>query len=180
MCSYITVFLDSQYAYPAPPTPKYDSHMPEYVRREWFYEHNGSIFPNYSPSPFNPLSTSDASKTPMGGQKFVNSSTRSVNFEGSSTYTSSPGIDSQTSGKQNEARGMSQTVHVIPETLVTGAVNVASSAINTARSVLNMIVPPKEKVSQRGTTFSSVLCIVTCNNKNRVLKLDASLNLFVL
>ncbi|KAL1518013.1 hypothetical protein ABEB36_001699 [Hypothenemus hampei] len=32
-------------------------------------------------------------------------------------------------------------VHILPESLVTGAVNVASSAINTARSVINMIRP---------------------------------------
>lgn len=32
-------------------------------------------------------------------------------------------------------------VHILPETLVSGAVNVASSAINTARSVINMIRP---------------------------------------
>lgn len=46
--------------------------------------------------------------------------------------------------RSNEAQ---QNVPMIPETLVTGAVNVASSAINTARSVLNMIVPSKEEVS---------------------------------
>lgn len=34
--------------------------------------------------------------------------------------------------------------HLIRENLVTGAVNVASSAINTAKSVLHMIVPQKE------------------------------------
>lgn len=34
-------------------------------------------------------------------------------------------------------------VHAIPENLMAGAVNVASSAISTARSVLNMIVPAK-------------------------------------
>lgn len=38
-------------------------------------------------------------------------------------------------------------VHILPENFVTGAVNVASSAINTARSVINMIVPPKAEVS---------------------------------
>lgn len=43
-------------------------------------------------------------------------------------------------------RGQSTTspVHLLPDTLVTGAVNVASSAISTARSVINMIVPPRE------------------------------------
>ncbi|CAH0548093.1 unnamed protein product [Brassicogethes aeneus] len=35
-------------------------------------------------------------------------------------------------------------VHILPDALVSGAVNVASSAINTARSVINMIVPPRE------------------------------------
>lgn len=35
----------------------------------------------------------------------------------------------------------SPPIHILPETLVSGAVNVASSAINTARSVINMIVP---------------------------------------
>ncbi|KYB28640.1 hypothetical protein TcasGA2_TC003458 [Tribolium castaneum] len=35
-------------------------------------------------------------------------------------------------------------VHILPENLVSGAVNVASSAINTARSVINMIVPKTE------------------------------------
>ncbi|XP_044269025.1 uncharacterized protein LOC123014155 [Tribolium madens] len=35
-------------------------------------------------------------------------------------------------------------VHILPENLVSGAVNVASSAINTARSVINMIVPKAE------------------------------------
>lgn len=34
-----------------------------------------------------------------------------------------------------------EVVHILPETLVNGAVNVASSAINTARSVINMIRP---------------------------------------
>jgi hypothetical protein len=34
-------------------------------------------------------------------------------------------------------------VHILPENLVNGAVHVASSAISTARSVINMIVPPK-------------------------------------
>lgn len=35
----------------------------------------------------------------------------------------------------------SPPIHILPETLVSGAVNVASSALNTARSVINMIVP---------------------------------------
>lgn len=32
-------------------------------------------------------------------------------------------------------------VHILPESLLNGAVNAASSAINTARSVINMIKP---------------------------------------
>lgn len=36
-------------------------------------------------------------------------------------------------------------MQILPDTLVTGAVNVASSAINTARSVLNMFaMPPRD------------------------------------
>lgn len=35
-------------------------------------------------------------------------------------------------------------VHILPENLVSGAVNVASSAINTARTVINMITPKTE------------------------------------
>ncbi|XP_018571385.1 uncharacterized protein LOC108911046 isoform X2 [Anoplophora glabripennis] len=35
----------------------------------------------------------------------------------------------------------SPPIHILPETLVSGAVNVASSALNTARTVFNMIVP---------------------------------------
>lgn len=42
--------------------------------------------------------------------------------------------------------GHNLPVHILPENLVSGAVNVASSAINTARSVINMIVPPKSEV----------------------------------
>lgn len=38
-----------------------------------------------------------------------------------------------------------QQVHLIPENLMTGAVNVASSAINTAKSVLQMIAPTKSE-----------------------------------
>lgn len=38
-------------------------------------------------------------------------------------------------------RRQESTVHILPETLVAGAVNVASSAINTARSVINMMRP---------------------------------------
>lgn len=36
------------------------------------------------------------------------------------------------------------SVHILPETVVTGATNLANSALNTARNVLNMIVPNKE------------------------------------
>ncbi|KAJ8924658.1 hypothetical protein NQ315_000809 [Exocentrus adspersus] len=39
----------------------------------------------------------------------------------------------------------SPTIHILPETLVSGAVNVASSAINTARSVIQMIVPREQQ-----------------------------------
>lgn len=35
------------------------------------------------------------------------------------------------------------SVHILPETVVTGAAILASSALNTARNVLNMIVPPR-------------------------------------
>lgn len=48
----------------------------------------------------------------------------------------------RTSGECNP-----NTVHILPETLVSGAVHVASSAINTARSVINMLVPPRQEVS---------------------------------
>ncbi|RZC36635.1 uncharacterized protein BDFB_005760 [Asbolus verrucosus] len=41
-----------------------------------------------------------------------------------------------------------QPVHILPENLVNGAVNVASSAINTARSVISMIVPSKTEAGK--------------------------------
>lgn len=53
-----------------------------------------------------------------------------------SAYTSSTQASSVAGERRPEG-----AVHILPETLVTGAVNVASSAINTARSVINMIRP---------------------------------------
>lgn len=50
---------------------------------------------------------------------------------------------SQASESSVKSPGHNLPVHILPENLVSGAVNVASSAINTARSVINMIVPPK-------------------------------------
>lgn len=47
-----------------------------------------------------------------------------------------------------KSSGHNLPVHILPENLVSGAVNVASSAINTARSVINMIVPPKSEVRE--------------------------------
>lgn len=52
-----------------------------------------------------------------------------------------------TSSPQNSANSAERrenVVHILPETLVNGAVNVASSAINTARSVINMMTRPHE------------------------------------
>lgn len=46
-----------------------------------------------------------------------------------------------TRGSSPGERREDNIVHILPETLVTGAVNVASTAINTARSVINMIRP---------------------------------------
>lgn len=65
---------------------------------------------------------------------------------GASSYAASCSGESH-KAEHMRTNGVTQTVTLIPETLVTGAVNVASSAINTARSVLNMIVPGKEEVS---------------------------------
>lgn len=148
------VFSDPQYAYLAPTASAMcDPNMPEYLRRECFYPNSPTLMPNlqysFYPTPqFNPLSAPDASKPATSCQSFSNSSAGSVKSDGGRTYISSPVADAQVCDQQGEARGVSHhTVHMIPETLVTGAVNVASSAINTARSVLNMIVPPKEKVS---------------------------------
>ncbi|XP_066249930.1 uncharacterized protein [Euwallacea similis] len=51
--------------------------------------------------------------------------------------TTSPDTPPATPPRQQQE----EVVHLLPEALVTGAVNVASSALNTARSVINMIKP---------------------------------------
>ncbi|KAJ8933882.1 hypothetical protein NQ314_013735 [Rhamnusium bicolor] len=60
-----------------------------------------------------------------------------------STPTSSLGLESHLSEPVRISES-SSPIHILPETLVAGAVNVASSAINTARSVINMIVPREQ------------------------------------
>lgn len=50
-----------------------------------------------------------------------------------------------------------EQVHILPEALVSGAVNVASSAINTARSVINMIKPQQVSVSPNQTALNPVV-----------------------
>lgn len=46
-------------------------------------------------------------------------------------------------------------LHILPDTLVSGAVNVASSAINTARSVLNMFTRPEQGKWINGHWFTT-------------------------
>lgn len=45
--------------------------------------------------------------------------------------------------KAEQEKAHQHAVHMLPDNIVTSAVHVASSAINTARSVLNMIKPQK-------------------------------------
>lgn len=51
----------------------------------------------------------------------------------------------RSSSESHDTSPVAAAVQILPETLVTGAVNVASSAINTARSVIDMLRPRHEE-----------------------------------
>lgn len=59
--------------------------------------------------------------------------------------------------QQDSRSAAPEQVHILPESLMTGAVNVASSAINTARSVINMIKPQQVSVSPNQTALNPVV-----------------------
>lgn len=77
---------------------------------------------------------------PNVAEEAVSAWTRVTSDTMKSTSQSSASSNSS-SRRQSVPVASAGTVHILPETLVSGAVNVASSAINTARSVINMIVP---------------------------------------
>lgn len=70
---------------------------------------------------------------------------------GRSTKSQSPLHTAPPNEGQNSSpigNGDRSTMHILPDTLVNGAVNVASSAINTARSVLNLFSPSPPRQEQ--------------------------------
>lgn len=60
-----------------------------------------------------------------------------------STRKPSPSRAEPVKPEQKTSPVQTPQVHLIPENLMSGAVNVASSAINTAKSVLQMITPAR-------------------------------------
>lgn len=72
--------------------------------------------------------------------------TPNLSAENLSTQASTPVASASQAQASVNSPERNLPVHILPENLVSGAVNVASSAINTARSVINMIVPPKPEV----------------------------------
>lgn len=85
------------------------------------------------------VSASDFNNTEPNAPPAETGQTRSNHGSSTSSETTQTRSNrgSSTSGEKREEN----VVHILPETLVSGAVNVASTAFNTARSVINMIRP---------------------------------------
>lgn len=152
-------FTASQYVYSNAANPtlaRYDPYALENVRPAYFNQ-NIPVYPNLqanniystSQSHYSLLNGQDASQIIAAQQNSssdVSPMGTTATYDAARMCASSPASDHAMTAEQRQG-GVSQTVHMIPETLVTGAVNVASSAINTARSVLNMLAPARGEVS---------------------------------
>lgn len=111
--------------------------------------------PYYDTNPYGPLDASSSSNNehachyspkPVGAVTLtIPSAPEMISSPSTSAGTrkSSPSRVELAKPEQKTIPVQTQQLHLIPQNVMTGAVNVASSAINTAKSVLQMITPTR-------------------------------------